>query len=337
MKAQVLDRFEDVEFALRDLPKPTAGPGEVLIAVHATSVNVADVKARQYGHDLDFVPELPAVLGMDVAGVIEAVGEGVEVFRAGDEVYGCVGGVRGPAGTRAGTLAEYVTADARLVARKPDPLSFREAAAMPLVTITAWEALCDRSRVGPGQKVLVHGGAGGVGHVGVQLAKARGAHVTATDGSEERMEIARRLGADEVVDYAAESVGSYVERLTGGLGFDVVFDTVGGPNLDASFSATRRNGTVATTVSLVECDLSPMHVRGLTLHVIYMLMPMMYDENRSRHGEILTDATELVEAGRLRPLLDKRRFSLEEAAAAHRHLDSGAAIGKVVIDVVPGA
>ena len=332
MRALLLDRFGDPSnFRQAELPRPEPIPGHALVRIQACSVNPADYKIRQAGPPI--APELPAVLGMDFAGTIEALGDGVEGFRPGDEVYGCAGGVRGVPG---GALAEYMLADVRLIARKPAALSMREAAALPLVSITAWEALHDRAGLAPGQSVLIHGGAGGVGHVAIQLAKARGAAVFATVSSDAKAEVARRLGADSTIDYRTEPVEDYVARLTEGKGFDVVFDATGGDDLATSFAAARLNGQVVTIVSQYSADLSPMHAKGLTLHVVFMLIPMLHDVGRAHHGQILGQVAALAEAGDLRPLLDPRRFSLAEAPEAHRHLEGGQARGKVVIDVAAG-
>ena len=328
MKAQIIRAFGGPEvFELVTLPDPQPGRGEVLVRVQAASVNPVDYKVRRTGPA--FAPELPGVLGCDMAGEVVAVGDGVNGFAPGDRVYGCVGGVRG----LPGTYAEMVSADARLLAHRPAGLSAREAAALPLVTITAWEALHDRARLGQGQSVLIHGGAGGVGHVAVQLAKACGASVYATVSSAQKSDIARRFGADDTIDYRRERVDAYTQRITNGRGFDVVFDTSGGSDIAASFAAARLNGQVITIVSRYEADLSPMHVKGLTLHVVFMLIPLLHNVGRSRHGEILQQAATLVDQGALRPLLDPGRFSLPDLSAAHRHAESGRAVGKVVVDI----
>ena len=330
MRAQIIPAWGGAEnFEAATLPDPAPGPGEVLVQIAATSVNPADYKLRQAGPPI--APALPAVLGCDAAGRVLAVGDGVEGFAPGDEVYGCVGGVRGVPGC----YAEMIAADARLLAPKPVSLTLREAAALPLVTITAWEGL-DRAGVRAGQSVLVHGGAGGVGHVAVQLAKARGAVVSTTVSSEEKAALARSLGADHTIDYRAESVDDYVARLTGGTGFDVVYDATGGSDIASSFQAARLNGQVVTIVSMYDADLTPMHIKGLTLHVVFMLIPMLHDVDRAEHGRILREAAVLADAGGLRPHLDPRRFDLASVADAHRHLEGGRAVGKVVIDVAEG-
>jgi NADPH2:quinone reductase len=328
LRAVVLTELGGPEhLELREVPDPAAGPGQVIVRLAATSVNPADVKIRRGGGPL--APDLPGILGMDVAGVVESVGEGVTGFREGDAVYGCAGGLRG----LPGALAERMAADARLLAPKPDALTFREAAALPLVSITAWEALYDRAELREGEHVLVFGGTGGVGHVGVQLARARGARVAATVSSEEKARLARELGAEDIIDYRRETPASYLERLTGGEGFDVVFDTVGGDNLSRAMEAAGLTGRVSTVVARQSYDLGPAMAKGLSLHIVFMLIPMIHDRGRERHGEILQGIADLVASGRLRPLLDPRRFTLAEAGEAHRHLESGRAVGKVVIDV----
>ncbi|MEM8609773.1 MAG: zinc-dependent alcohol dehydrogenase family protein [Myxococcota bacterium] len=310
-----------------EIERPTPSVGQVLVKIAASSVNTADLMARSMGPVVDFIPTPPASLGMDFAGTVEAVGEDVADFAIGDEVYGCAGGVA----HHQGALAEYLAADARLIARKPTSLSMVEAAALPLVSITAFEALFDRMKLTAGQKVLIHGGAGGVGHVAIQLAVNAGASVFATDSGEQRLAVVEELGAMPI-DYATTKVEDYVARHTDGKGFDLVFDTVGGPNLPTSLTAVKLNGQVATTVSIGEIDLTMAHLRGATLHVIYMLIPLVHDYGAKRHGEILSELKTLVEAGRVKPVVDSV-FPLQQAADAHRKLESKTAIGKVVVTV----
>lgn len=326
MKAMMIKEFgsEDV-FALQDVEKPGVKAGHVLVKVAATSVNTVDTMIRQMGKDLPISPDLPAILGMDFAGTVAEVGDGVEGFAVGDEVYGCAGGLA----DLQGTLAEYMLADAKLVAHKPKSLSMSEAAAIPLVGITAYEGL-QRAGVTTGQKVLIHGGAGGVGHLALQLANAMGATVYATGGKSEQLDLIKDLGATPI-NYKDEPVAQYVEKHTDGDGFDVVYDSVGGANLINSFNATALNGHVATTVSLAELDLSVAHFRGLSLHVVFMLIPMLYDIGRAKHSEILTEIARLVDAGQVKPIVDSKKFQFEEVGAAHSHLSSGQAIGKVVV------
>lgn len=326
MRAVLLSEFGGPEkLKVAEVETPMPGPGQVLVRIRAAALNQVDTKIRE---GLPIGPDMPAILGADLAGVIEAVGSDVADLRVGDEVYGCAGGVRG----HGGTLAQYIAADARLVAPKPASLSFREAAALPLVSITAWDAM-ERLSLAAGDHVLVHGGAGGVGHIGIQLAKAAGARVAATVGSEEAAGLARGLGADDIVDYRAEQVGDYVARLTSGRGFDAIFDTVGGLNLASSFEAAATGGRIATTNARVTLDIGAMHGKALSLHVVFMLLPMLRGPGRERHGAILRELAASVDAGKIRPLLDARRFTLETAAEAHAHLGSGQAHGKIVIDI----
>jgi NADPH2:quinone reductase len=326
MRTLILKAYGGPEnFFLTTTETPRIEPGKLLIRVAATSVNQIDIKIRR---GLPIGPTLPAVLGADVAGTVEEVGTGVTGFAIGDEVYGCAGGVKG----QGGALAEYMLADARLIAHKPKSLSMREAAALPLVAITAVDAL-ERSRVIEADHILIHGGVGGVGHIAVQLARARGARVATTIASDEAAELARSLGADETINFHEETVEAYTARLTAGAGFDVIFDTVGGENLPKSFAALASEGRIATTNSRTTQDLGPLHAKAASLHVVFMLLPMLNGAGRERHGRILRDITELADAGKLRPLLDAKRFTLETAADAHRRLESGEAHGKVVIDI----
>ncbi len=328
MKAIVIKQFgEPAVFQTTEVPVPEITPGHILIRVAAASINPVDMKIRE-GVVADIAPDFPAILHGDVAGVVEVVGEGVTRFKVGDEVYGCVGGVKGTAGT----LAEYVLADANLVAHKPRSLSLTEAAALPLISITAWEGLIDRAQVQSNQKVLVYGGTGGVGHIGVQLAKWSGAKVYALVSSDEKATIARQLGADVTINYRQTPVEEFVAEYTNGKGFDVVFDTVGNDNLQNAFKAAKLNGTVVSLVSLSQQDLTLLHAKGLTLHLVYMLLPLLCGVNRAYHGKILTKVAQLVDQGQVRPLLDTKTFSFAEIAAAHAYASSGLAIGKVVLE-----
>lgn len=326
MKTMSLQTYgPDAKFTPMELDKPTAKPGEVIVRIAATSVNTVDTMIRNIGTDLPLSPDLPAVLGMDFAGTIEEVGEGVTGFDIGDDVYGCAGGLA----DLQGALAEYMPADARLIAHKPKSLTMREAAALPLVAITAYEGLV-RSGIKAGQKVLIQGGVGGVGHVAVQLAKHMGADVYATVSNSDAMTIVEGYGATPI-DYTAEEVDDYVTKHTDGAGFDVVFDTVGGENMTNSFAAAKLNGHVASTVAMLDLDLTPMHFKGLSLHVVFMLIPMLNDFQREVHGDILTKLADIIDSGALKPLLDEQEFTLDDVGAAHARLQSGDAIGKVVV------
>ncbi|MFR9798756.1 zinc-dependent alcohol dehydrogenase family protein [Streptomyces sp. MS06] len=326
MRAMVLEEF-GTPLVSRDIDTPAVTADQVLVRVEASGVNPLDTKIRA-GKAAHAKRTLPAVLGLDLAGVVEEVGADVRGFAPGDEVFGMTGGV----GEVQGSLAEYAAVDARLLAHKPRSLTHREAAALPLVVITAWEGLVDRAQVRAGQKVLIHGGAGGIGHVAVQIARARGAEVFAT-ASPARLETVRRLGATPI-DYTATPVDRYVAEHTGGEGFDVVFDTVGGSVLDASFTAVRTyTGHVVSALGWGTHSLAPLSFRGATYSGVFTLLPLLTGRGREHHGEIMEAAAALADEGALRPHLDPRRFALTDVAAAHAAVESGTADGKIVIDV----
>ncbi|MEV7082194.1 zinc-dependent alcohol dehydrogenase family protein [Streptomyces sp. NPDC093516] len=326
MRAVVLENFAR-PLEMREIDRPTPGEGQVLVRIHASGVNPLDIKIRA-GRAAHARVRPPAVLGMDLAGQVVRTGPGVDGFTVGDEVYGLTGGV----GDLQGSLAEYAAVDARLLARKPATLSMREAAALPLAVITAWEGLVDRAGVRTGQKVLVQGGAGGVGSVAVQIAAAHGAEVFAT-ASEAKAPLVRHLGAVPI-DYTTVPVDKYVAEHTGGAGFDIVYDTVGGPVLDASFQAVRTyTGHVVSSLGWGTHGLAPLSFRGATYSGVFTLLPMLTGQGREHHGEILREAAVLADEGRLRPLLDEARYSLGQVADAHQAVQSGTAGGKVIVDV----
>jgi NADPH2:quinone reductase len=308
-----------------DLPRPTLKPNHVLVRVRASGINPLDTKIRA-GKAAHAQQPLPAVLGLDMAGIVEDVAPGVTAFKPGNEVYGMVGGVGG----LQGTLAEFVSADADLLAHKPTNLSMREAAALPLITITAWEGLVDRATVRAGQTVLIHAGAGGVGHIAIQIARAFGAQVFATV-SPEKKSIVEDFGATPI-DYRTASVEDYVAANTGGQGFDIVYDTVGGATLDASFVAVKRYaGHVLSSLGWGSHSLAPLSFRGATYSGVFTLLPLITGEARAHHGQILTHAAALAEAGKLRPLLSNQHFSASEIGAAYTLVEAGTT-GKIVID-----
>lgn len=326
MRALMVDSA-NAPLRLASIQRPVPGAGQVLVRVAASGVNPLDGKIRS-GQATHARQSLPAVLGMDLAGTIEASGEDVSDWLPGDEVYAMATGIGGVQGS----LAEYAVVDARLLARKPVNLSMREAAGLPLVLITAWEGLVDRARVRAGQKVLIHGGAGGVGHVAVQIARAFGAKVFAT-GSTGQQEIIEGLGAT-FIDYRKTSVEAYVAEHTDGEGFDIVYDTVGGETLDASFKAARvYHGHVVSCLGWGQHSLAPLSFRGATYSGVFTLLPLLTGKGREHHGRILQEAARLIEAGSVVPILDPHRFNLESAEAAHELLLSGAAQGRLVIDI----
>ena len=326
MKALVLENY-NTPFELKEIPTPVAGRGEVLVKIHASGVNPLDLKimAGQAGHAQT---KLPAILGIDLAGEVVATGEGVTRFKPGDGVYGMTGGIAGIPGS----LAEFAAVDADLLALKPKSLSMREAAALPLIVITAWEAIIDQADIQPGETILVHGGAGGVGHIAVQLAKAKGARVFATvsPGNEALMQ---RYGATPI-DYTTLSVEEYMRLHTGDEGFDIVLDTVGGPVLDASFKAAKRyTGHVVSILGWGTHSLAPLSFRSGTYSGVFTLYPLISGQGRAHHGEILTAATALIDEGRITPQVHERTYTLAQVADAYRSMQQGKTNGKVVVSI----
>src|ERR1700744_3739248 len=322
MKAVVLEEF-GVRPGLRTVQRPDPGPGEVLVRVAASGVNPLDLKIID-GAAAHAQVAPPHILGLDLAGVVAARGEGVRAFQVGDEVYGLAGGV----GNVPGSLAEYAAVDAELLVAKPARLTMAQAAALPLSAVTAWEGLVDRAAVGPGQRVLVQGGAGGVGHVAVQLALARGATVFAT-GTGDSLPVIKNLGAVPV-DYLATVPGDLVAQATAGAGFDVIFDTVGGAALDDAFAAVRRyTGRVISILGWGTHSLAPLSFRGASYSGVFTLLPILTGEGRPHHGEILREATRLTQAGEIRTRLDPRQFDIGTIEAAHEAVRQGTAHGSV--------
>jgi len=313
------------DFVQVGTPLAALKPGEVLVEIAASGVSVLDTKIRA-GKATHAKHPLPAVLGLEMAGTVVEVGPSVTAFRAGDEVFGMVGGVGG----LQGTLAQFVAADARLLAMKPRSLSMREAATIPLNFITAWEGLVDRAKISAGKTVLVHGGAGGVGHLAVQIAKACGADVYATV-SRNKSSIVQSYGAT-AIDYTATSVEEYVAAYTQAEGFDIIYDTQGGSTLDASFHAVKPyTGHVVSCLGWGAHSLAPLSFRAATYSGVFTLIPLLTSKGRARHGEILSSARDLADAGTLKPLVTESRFTTSQLPAAYLAAESGG-VGKVVVE-----
>lgn len=291
-----------------ELPRPEPGVGQILIAVRAAGVNPTDWKHRADGL---FVRTLPRVLGWDVSGVVVAVGMGVTLHQPGDEVFGMV-----PYPYGVGTHAEYVTGPARAFVPKPAALDHVQAGALPLAALTAYQALVDTADVQPGQRVLIHAAAGGVGHLAVQIAKARGAHVIGT-ASAAKHDFLRSLGADEVIDYRetdfAEAAGPV----------DVVLDTIGGDTLTRSLGVVREGGTVVSILARsAPEDTAKAAERGVRLALLIV------EADQAGMREIAA----LAGSGALRAHI-AATFPLEQAAKAHEMGESGRTQGKIVLEV----
>lgn len=326
VKALVLESF-DSPLALRDVERPSPGPRDVLVKVGASGVNPLDVKIRA-GAAAHARVSPPAILGIDLAGTVVDVGSDVGEFAIGDTVFGMTGGV----GDLQGSLAEYAAVDADLLARAPQ-VNAETAAALPLSAITAWTGLYEQADVQAGHRVLVHGGAGGVGHIAVQLALGRGATVYAT-GTGASLDVIRGLGAVPI-DRTDADVRK-LESLTDGVGFDIVFDTVGGAVLDQSFGLVRRRtGRVVSILGWGSHSLAPLSFREAAYSGVFALQPLLDGIERAHHSAILREVAALVDAGDLTPIVDPEVFGFDSVEKAHRKVETGSARGKVVVRV-PG-
>lgn len=322
MKAMTLKSFGGPEaFEFQDMPKPVAQAGQVLVRVHATSINPLDYQVRR-GDYRDLVP-LPAITGHDVSGVVEAVGPGVTTFSPGDEVWYTPQIFDGP-----GSYAEYHVANESIIARKPSSLSHLEAASLSLVGGTVWEALVGRTSLRVGESILIHGGAGGVGHVAIQVAKAIGAKVFTTV-REDNFEFARSMGADVVIDYRNEDYVDAIMRETDGRGVDVVFDTIGGDALSRSPHALAQLGRVVSIVDIAQPqNLIEAWGKNASFHFVF---------TRQNRGK-LDELSALVERGQLRPHVGAV-YSLADLPLAHALLETpnNGVRGKITIAIEPSA
>lgn len=330
MKAIVMTRPGGPEILdLVELPESgPCGPTQIKVRLHAAGVNPIDTKLRAKG--VFFPDALPAVLGCDGAGEVVEIGGAVDRFQAGDRVWFCHGGL----GADQGNYAQYTVIEQCWAAAIPASLSYEQAAAGPLVLITAWGALYDRGRLQPGQTVLIHAGAGGVGHVAIQLAKLRGARVIATSGSADKLDLMRLWGADEVINYRQQDFVAEVNRLTGGRGADLSFDTVGPEIFARSIECTAHFGDIVTLLGINESGLQEARLRNLRIGFELMLTPMLrqLDEARAHHVEILERCGEWIESGQLKVHVGKV-LPLEQASAAHGLIESGRTVGKIVLAI----
>lgn len=294
---------------LVEAERPAPGPTEVLVRVHAASVNPTDWKSRASG---GFLGDPPFVLGWDVSGVVEATGIGAALHKPGDEVFGML---RYPFSH--GAYAEYVTAPARTFARKPRGVDHVQAAALPLAALTAWQALVDTAGLRGGQRVLIHAAAGGVGHLAVQIAKARGAYVIGT-ASAAKHDLLRELGADELIDYRSVDFAQAVRDV------DVVLDTMGGDHGERSLATMRPGGVIVSIVLSVLDEGLTAKAQALGIRAEDILV-------EPDHAALKAIAA-LVEAGKLRAELDTV-LPLAEAAKAHERGETGRTTGKIVLEV----
>ncbi|SJM90123.1 NADPH:quinone reductase [Crenothrix polyspora] len=315
--------------SLQDIaePKITAAT-QIKVKLKAAGVNPIDTKVRRNG--VFYSQPLPAVLGCDGAGEVIEIGSAVDRFKLGDKVWFCNGGL----GREQGNYAKVTVLDQRWASLMPDNLSFVEAAALPLVLITAWGALFDRGGLQAGQTVLIHAGAGGVGHVAIQLAKLKAARVITTVSSEEKVAFVKSLGADDVVVYKPNGFADAVNQLTAGKGADVVFDTVGSAVFKESIAVTAHFGRLITLLDPGDINSAEARMRNLLIGFELMLTPMLRDlhEARDKHVEILNQCRHAIEQGQLKVHVSQK-FPLEQAKLAHDYIEAGHTQGKIVLEM----
>ncbi len=317
-----------LQLAEVDEPQITS-PTQIKVRLRAAGVNPVDTKIRSRGA---FYPDaLPAILGCDGAGIVVETGERVTQFMKSDEVWFCHGGLGG----EQGNYAEYTVIDEKQALMKPARLSFEQAAALPLVSITAWEALFDRAYLKARQTVLIHAGAGGVGHVAIQLAKSAGARVCTTVSTDEKAAFVSKLGVDRIIRYGDTDFVDEVMDWTNGEGVDVVLDTVGGEIFQRSLSAAKVYGHVNTLLDPgTGVDWKVARNRNLSISFTLMLTPMLMDllEARRRQGKILHRCAKLVTDFKLKPTISDV-LPLKDAAVAHQMIEEGHVLGKIVLSI----
>ncbi len=314
---------------LKNIPTPAiTHPTDVLVKLKAAGINPVDAKFRRGMYPVN---QLPAILGCDGAGIIEAVGKNVKRFKPGDEVYFFHGGI----GTGPGNYAEYIVPDERFIARKPATIDFVHAAALPLIFITAWEALHDRARIQSGQSVLIHGGAGGVGHIAIQLAKLAGAKVCTTVSSEKKAAFVKKLGTDKAINYKQQNFVDAVLEWTDGKGVDIAMDNVGGELIQATFPAVKHFGDIVTLLQVpANMDWTVARQRNLRFSFEIMLTPLLFNlEDAQRHQTwILEQCTKLVDEKHLNVHVSEV-LPLEQTPLAHQKIETGSTTGKIVLSI----
>lgn len=332
MRAILMDQpGEAGMLRLAEVPPPELpSPAHLRVRLKAAGVNPVDTKLRKNG---TYFPErLPTILGCDGAGVVESAGATVTRFKPGDEVYFCHGGIGGDPGN----YAEYAVVHEDFAAAKPRNLTFAQAAAVPLVLITAWESLFERVALQSGQTVLIHAAAGGVGHVAVQLAKHAGARVAATVSSDAKAQLAQRLGAELAIAYTRADFVEAALDWTAGKGVDAVFDTVGSATFCRSFAAAKVYGKIVTLLQsdCAAADIKLARARNQSIHYELMLTPMLLGlhEECVRQRKILEAGAEMIEQGQLE-ILVSQILPLEQAAEAHRLIEAGHTTGKMVLEI----
>ncbi|EJL41277.1 MULTISPECIES: NADP-dependent oxidoreductase [Brevibacillus] len=332
MKAIVIENYgKNAPLVLTEQPMPSVGEHDVLVEIHAASLNPIDFKIKEGKVKFLLSYKFPLILGNDFSGVVVKVGERVKAFKPGDEVYGR------PRKSRIGTLAEFIAVHEDDIWLKPQNLTFEEAASIPLVGLTTYQAFSDILHLQKGQKILIHAGSGGVGTFAIQLAKRMGAFV-ATTASDKGYELVKSLGADLIINYKKEN---FEEMLTG---YDAVFDTLGGDVLEKSFRILKPGGQIVSVSGMPnarfgkEANLGWM--KTAMLSIVSRKITALERKTQTKYhflfmkasGAQLKILTEMIEAGQIKPVIDKV-YQLKDTAQAFDYLESGRAKGKVIVKV----
>jgi alcohol dehydrogenase len=331
MKAMIIERYGKIPLKLADMPVPTIGENDVLAEIAAASINPVDYKIRDGRLRMLKKFKMPLILGNDFSGVVKELGKRVTKFKAGDQIYGRA------MKDRIGTFAEYIAIDENAISLKPKNLSFEEAASIPLVGLTSYQALHDILKLTSGQKVLIQAGAGGVGSFAIQLAKTMGVYV-ATTTSKAGYELVKSLGADQIIDYKNESFDIILQD------YDGVFDTIGGKTLDKAFSIVKPGGQVVSISGLPNARFGQEYGSGFLKTTLFRLVTLKISKLEKQYkvkytylfmkpsGEQLKIITELIELGKIRPVIDQI-FPFEEAQSALEYSETGRAKGKVILKI----
>ncbi|MFE8697542.1 NADP-dependent oxidoreductase [Cytobacillus sp. FJAT-53684] len=331
MKAMIIDKYGKVPMRLAEMPTPEIGEYEVLAEIHAASINPVDFKIRDGKVKLLVKYQMPLTLGNDFSGVVAKVGAKVTRFKVGDEIYAR------PRKSKIGTFAEYIAIHEDDIALKPKNLSFEEAASIPLVGLTSYQALIDIMQLKKGQKILIQAGAGGVGTFAIQLAKAMGATV-ATTASVAGMNLVKSLGADEIINYKTEKFEEILKN------YDAVFDTLGGETLEKSFEVIKNGGKIVSVSGLPNARFGKEYGSGFFKTLLFSAASHKLTALEKKHnvqysflfmkpsGDQLRIIANFIETGKIKPIID-RVFPFEEAQKAMEYAEAGRAKGKIILKI----
>jgi alcohol dehydrogenase len=331
MKAMIIDRYGKVPLKLADMPVPTLGENDVLAEIFAASINPVDFKIRDGKLRMLIKYDMPLILGNDFSGVVKQVGSRVKKFKVGDEIYGRA------VKDRIGTFAEYIAIDEDAISLKPKNLTFEEAASIPLVGLTSYQALHDILKLSVGQKVLIHAGSGGVGTFAIQLAKSMGAYV-ATTTSKAGFQLVKKLGADLIINYRNEEFDKILQN------YDAVFDTIGGKTLEKSFRVVKPGGQIVSIAGLPNARFGKEYGTGFFKTSLFRIATLKITKLEKQYnvkytylfmkpsGEQLSIITDLIESEKIKPVID-RIFPFEDAQKAMEYCESGRAKGKIILKI----